>query len=147
MPESALRAVDPAPFSVPDYPGRMYAIAFDMDTDTMKKTYGKPSWNNGYAEVREALRGWGFDHQQGSVYFGTADVTAVSCVLAVQDLASTLPWFSASVRDIRMLRIEENNDLSEAIEKVLPLPSTPQLFDAAVLIETEDVLIEAEKEN
>jgi virulence-associated protein VapD len=111
----------------------VYAIAFDIDTDTMKKVYGNPNWRTGYTEVRDALAGWGFDHQQGSVYFGTAEVTAVSCVLAVQDLAATLPWFSASVRDIRMLRIEENNDLSEAIEKALPLPATPQLFDAAEL--------------
>ena len=39
----------------------------------------------------------------------------MTCVLAVQDLALSLPWFAASVRDIRMLRIDELNDLMPAV--------------------------------
>jgi virulence-associated protein VapD len=33
------------------------------------------------------------------------------------DLARSLPWFAASVRDIRMLRIEEFNDLMPAVQQ------------------------------
>jgi len=33
------------------------------------------------------------------------------------DLARTLPWFAACVRDIRMLRIEELNDLMPAVQQ------------------------------
>jgi virulence-associated protein VapD len=33
------------------------------------------------------------------------------------DLTTSLPWFAASVRDIRMLRIEEMNDLMPAVQK------------------------------
>ena len=55
--------------------------------------------------------------QQGSVCFGGPDVNAVTCVLAAQDLARTLPWFAASVRDIRMMRIEELNDLMSAVRQ------------------------------
>jgi virulence-associated protein VapD len=36
------------------------------------------------------------------------------------DLARSLPWFAASVRDIRMLRIEELNDLMPAIQQGRP---------------------------
>ena len=50
-------------------------------------------------------------------YFGDEKVTAVTCVLAAQDLARTLPWFAASVRDVRMMRIEELNDLMPAVEQ------------------------------
>jgi virulence-associated protein VapD len=38
-------------------------------------------------------------------------------VLAAIDLSNTLPWFAASVRDIRMLRIEELNDLMPAVQQ------------------------------
>jgi virulence-associated protein VapD len=38
-------------------------------------------------------------------------------VVAAQRLARELPWFSDSVRDIRMLRIEENNDLGPAVDR------------------------------
>ena len=63
-----------------------------------------------------AIADEGFAWRQGSVYFGDpARVDAVTCVLAAQRLATELPWFSRCVRDIRMLRIEENNDLGPAV--------------------------------
>src|ERR1700722_4851092 len=105
------------------YPRRMYAIAFDMDTAVMEREYGSSNWRKGYPEVGDILLAHGFGHQQGSVYFGNESVTAVSCVLAAQDVARQLPWFAAAVRDIRMLRIEGNNDLSVALEAPVRLSS------------------------
>lgn len=62
------------------------------------------------------LQRHGFAWQQGSVYFGGPEISAVTCVLAAMDLARSLPWFASSVRDIRMLRIEEMNDLMPAVQ-------------------------------
>ncbi|TKC83953.1 virulence factor [Trinickia terrae] len=93
----------------------MYAIAFDLDTDALKSSYGKPSWQNAYGEIKAILVDKGFAWQQGSVYFGNKDMTAVQCVLAAQEVSRTLPWFKTVVRDIRMLRIEELNDLGPAL--------------------------------
>ncbi len=95
--------------------GSMYAIVFDLDTSTLENTYPNPSWRNAYSEVRSLLEQRGFDWQQGSTYFGNESVTAVDCVLVVQELKRTYNWFQPSVRDIRMLRIEENNDLGPAL--------------------------------
>lgn len=96
-----------------------YAIAFDLDTDMLSKTYGKNSWNNAYAEIKDTLNDFGFSRQQGSVYFGDKNVDAVMAVMATQKLAKKFSWFASSVKDIRMLRIEENNDLLPAIEMVI----------------------------
>ena len=52
-----------------------------------------------------------------AVYFGGKNVDAVTCVLAAQELAARYDWFTPSVRDIRMLRIEENNDLMPAVAR------------------------------
>lgn len=93
----------------------MYAIAFDLDTRTLQATYGGPSWQNAYAEISRELGGHGFERQQGSVYFGNDAVDPVRCVLAVMQLTRKYPWFQPSVRDIRMLRIEDNNDLMPAV--------------------------------
>ncbi len=98
--------------------GRVYAIAFDMDIEQLRTNYGDP-YNNAYLEVRRVLQRHGFSWQQGSVYFGGESVTAVTCVLAAIDLARSLPWFAASVRDIRMLRIEELNDLMPAVQQAV----------------------------
>ena len=96
----------------------MYAIAFDMDTDTLKKSYGSESYNNAYADIRKQLAKHDFNWQQGSAYFGDPEkVDAVKCVLAAMDLARTFAWFTPSVRDIRMLRIEEQNNLMAAVEQ------------------------------
>ena len=100
----------------PKESGRMYAIAFDLDTDALKNAYGKPSWQNAYGEIKSILVAKGFAWQQGSVYFGGEGMTAVQCVLAAQAVSLALPWFKTVVRDIRMLRIEELNDLSPAFK-------------------------------
>jgi virulence-associated protein VapD len=41
----------------------------------------------------------------------------VTCALAAIDRAISLPRFSAPVRDIRMPRIEEFNDLMPAVQQ------------------------------
>lgn len=99
--------------------GSMYAITFDLDTDTHKKSYHNASWQNACNDIAKFLRDHGFDRQQGSVYFGNDDVDTVRCQTVVQRLTLAYDWFARSVRDIRMLRIEDNNDLTPAIELAL----------------------------
>jgi virulence-associated protein VapD len=94
---------------------RMYAIAFDLDTSQLQNEYPNASWQNAYGDIRTVLESRGFTWQQGSVYFGSESIDAVQCVLAAQALSQAYPWFSGCVRDIRMLRIEELNDLSPAL--------------------------------
>ena len=100
--------------------GRVYAIAFDMDIELLRIHYGDP-YNNAYLEIRRVLEEHGFQWQQGSVYFGGASVTAATVMVAVIDLTTRLPWFAAAVRDIRMLRIEELNDLMPVVQRIAGL--------------------------
>src|SRR5437763_17087738 len=100
--------------------GVVYALAFDVDIEQLRVHYGDP-YNNAYLEIRRVLEGHQFQWQQGSVYFGGPAVTAASCMVAVIDLTQRLPWFAAAVRDIRMLRIEELNDLMPVVQRVAGL--------------------------
>lgn len=111
---SSLRHGLPASFK---REGTVYAIAFDMDIEQLRVHYGDP-YNNAYLEIRRVLERHQFQWQQGSVYFGGPTVTAATVMVAVIDLATQLPWFAASVRDIRMLRIEELNDLMPVVQRV-----------------------------
>src|SRR5215218_4642112 len=97
--------------------GTVYAIAFDMDIEQLRIHYGDP-YNNAYLEIRRVLEGHQFQWPQGSVYFGGPSVTAASVMVAVIDLTTQLPWFAAAVRDVRMLRIEELNDLMPVVQRV-----------------------------
>jgi virulence-associated protein VapD len=94
----------------------MYAIVFDFDTDTLQQTYPNANWRNASMDVRTFLTQRGFEWRQGSAYFGDETIDAVRCITVVQRLAKKHPWFVPSVRDLRMLRIEENNDLKAALE-------------------------------
>ena len=100
----------------------MYAITFDLNIEMLKTTYHNESYNNAYNDIKNTLRAFGFERQQGSVYFGNSEVDAVTCVMATQELASSYDWFAPSVSDIRMLRIEDNNDLAPAIERAISRP-------------------------
>ena len=94
----------------------MYAIAFDLKVSDLETYYPGNSYQNAYEEVGKFLQAKGFTRQQESVYFGDIDkIDAVKCVMAVNALSQQLPWFKQCVTDIRMLRIEDNNDLTPAL--------------------------------
>ena len=106
---------------------RVYAIAFDLDQEMLQRHYHNASYQNAYEDIRRIFSHHGFQRQQGSVYFGDHTVDPVRCVLAVQAISKSCAWFKAAVIDIRMLRIEENNDLMPAVgDFELPLGPTPQ---------------------
>uniref|UniRef100_UPI00345C0D6F hypothetical protein n=1 Tax=uncultured Caulobacter sp. TaxID=158749 RepID=UPI00345C0D6F len=93
----------------------MYAVVFDLDTEMLGQLYHGNNATNAYGDIRKFLTSNGFEWRQGSTYFGDETIDAVRCVRVVQRLAKKYPWFSACTKDIRMLRIEENNDLSVAL--------------------------------
>ncbi len=95
----------------------MYAIAFDFKVSDLEQYYSGNSYNNAYGDIKKFLESKGFTRQQSSVYFGDVDkIDAVKCVMAVNALGMAFPWFKQCVTDIRMLRIEENNDLAPALQ-------------------------------
>jgi virulence-associated protein VapD len=94
----------------------MYAVVFDLDTNCLDTNYHGNNYNNAYNDIKKHMLEHGFKWQQGSVYFGGTDVDAVKCVITVQKLARKHNWFLTCVKDVRMLRIEENNDLMPALQ-------------------------------
>ena len=113
--EPEIEALDLRAAGMPEGRVCMYAIAFDLDTAQLQNVYPNASYTNAYGDIRKVFEPLGFNWQQGSVYFGGEDMNAVKCVLAAQAVSNAYPWFKSCVRDIRMLRIEELNDLAPAL--------------------------------
>lgn len=91
--------------------GRVYAIAFDLSQGAAQWHFGPgDSWKGCYEKIGRVLTDHGFTRQQGSVYFGSANTRATDCFAAVMEL-DRFPWFLQVCRDMRMLRIDENDDL------------------------------------
>lgn len=106
----------------------MYAITFDLNTKELEERYLTTNWRKAYDDIAVFLSEYGFERQQGSVYFGDDEVDAVTCVTAIQDLSQEYDWIEHCVKDIRMLRIEERNDLMPAIKKNLRRKKQPRLI-------------------
>jgi virulence-associated protein VapD len=97
----------------------VHAIIFDMDAQRLCELFPTISYNDACADITKTLAARNFRRQQGSLFFGSDQVDAVACVLAVQELTCTYPWFGPSVRDIRMFRFEDINDLMPAVERAI----------------------------
>lgn len=98
----------------------MYAIVFKLDHQALTLHHGFGGASQMYNEIEPVLSHYGFTRYQDGMYVGSASrADAVACVLAVMDLAKHHPRFASFVTDVRMLRIEENNDLMPAVKKAV----------------------------
>lgn len=84
--------------------GRVYAIAYDLNKEAAEK-------HNAWAKIARVLQNHGFTRQQGSVFYGNENTSAMTCAAAVLELHDKYTWFWEVVRDMRMLRISEQDDL------------------------------------
>ena len=93
----------------------MYAIAFDLKIDTLKKTYGEP-YNRAYDEVRQELELLGFEWTQGSVYINSDNANSLTTVYKAINKLSKIEWFKESVRDIRAFKVEDWSDFTDIVK-------------------------------
>jgi virulence-associated protein VapD len=81
----------------------VFAIAFDLRVADTEQNHPK-GLSQAYRDIQTTLEGFQFRGIQGSVYVTDVDDMAnlLSAILALK----ALPWFSASVRDVRGFRVE-----------------------------------------
>lgn len=93
----------------------MYAIAFDLKIDDLKKSYGEP-YNKAYDEIRQELEQIGFEWTQGSVYMSKDTTNTLTTVYKAIKKLSKIDWFKASVRDIRAFKVEDWSDFTAIVK-------------------------------
>jgi virulence-associated protein VapD len=94
----------------------MYAIMIDIDIDKLCNHYGNQCGKE-HVEICSILEEHKFTYQ-GGIYLGDHDTSVTSVILAVIDLTTRLPWFVDVVRGIRMLRVEESDDLMQVVQRI-----------------------------
>lgn len=90
----------------------MFAIAFDLVSETAANH--PKSIAQAYSDIAAALGNFGFERVQGSVYVTHGEDMA-NLFQAITALKA-LPWFAASVRDIRAFRIEQWSDFTPLVK-------------------------------
>lgn len=93
----------------------MYALAFDLKIDELKKEYGEP-YNTAYDEIKKELKPFGFDWTQGSVYMSSSQNNSLTNVYQAINKLSQIDWFKKSVRDIRAFKVEDWSDFTDIIK-------------------------------
>ena len=93
----------------------MYAIAFDLKIDDLKREYGEP-YNKAYDEIRQELEGIGFEWTQGSVYIDKSQENSLTTVYRAINKLSNVTWFKKSVRDIRAFKVEDWSDFTDIVK-------------------------------
>ena len=93
----------------------MYAIAFDLKIDDLKKEYGEP-YNQAYDEIRQELENIGFSWTQGSVYISKSQENNLTTVYKAINKLANITWFKKSVRDIRAFKVEDWSDFTEIVK-------------------------------
>lgn len=91
----------------------MLAIAFDLTVAEAERLHPR-SVSAAYAEIARVMAHFGYEWKQGSVYIGGDNDLAT--LIQVIDGLRALPWFAASVRDIRAFRVELWSDLTPVIK-------------------------------
>ncbi len=94
----------------------MYAIAFDLKIDDLKKEYGDP-YNKAYDEIRQELEVIGFEWTRGSVYINKEQENSLTTVYKAINKLSRISWFKKSVRDIRAFKVEDCSDFTEIVKE------------------------------
>ena len=93
----------------------MYAIAFDLKIDDLKREYGDP-YNGAYDEIRQELENIGFEWTQGSVYINREQNNSLATVYKAVNKLSGIGWFKKSVRDIRAFKVEDWSDFTDIVK-------------------------------
>jgi virulence-associated protein VapD len=91
----------------------MFAIAFDLVVADTAQNHPK-GVAQAYADIRSVLTRWGFEWRQGSLY--TTDKDDLANLFAAILALKALPWFPASVRDIRAFKIEHWSDFTALVK-------------------------------
>jgi virulence-associated protein VapD len=92
----------------------MFAIAFDLVVKDTAENNPK-GVSSAYAEIGATLSDFGFRRVQGSLYVCENEDMA-NLMDAIDSLAE-LPWFPASVRDIRAFRVEQWSDFTSRVRR------------------------------
>ncbi len=92
----------------------MFAIAFDLVVAEALKSHPK-GVSYAYADIGRQLRQFGFERVQGSLYVTENEDMAnlFSAMLALR----AMPWFPATVRDIRAFRLEQWSDFTPVMKQ------------------------------
>ena len=91
----------------------MFVIVIDLYDEFLKNH--NEDIDGIYETIASFFDERGFTKLRDGVYLSDKDVNAVSATVAVEELASRRKWFALTIKSAKLLRVEEESDLIDAI--------------------------------
>ena len=95
----------------------MFAIAFDLTVAEAEEHHPK-GYVQAYTDIGKELKKFGFKWIQGSLYVTESEDMAN--LFTAMNALRALPWFPATVRDIRAFRMEQWSDFTPVMKSASP---------------------------
>ncbi len=93
----------------------MYAIAFDIISEQLKKHYGE-NYYSAYDEIKKEMNNLGFKWIQNNLYITKEQENNLINVYNAINKLSKIEWFKKSVRDIRAFKVENWSDFTNIVK-------------------------------
>jgi virulence-associated protein VapD len=90
----------------------VFPLAFDLVVADTAANHPR-AIAQAYTDIRDTLYAFGFEWRQGSAY--TTDNDDLANLFAAILALKALPWFPASVRDIRAFKVEHWSDFTKLV--------------------------------
>ena len=91
----------------------MFAIALDLTVAETRRSHPK-SVTQAYSDIADTLARFDFRGAQGSAYI--SDNEDLANLFQAISALKTLPWFPASVRDLRAFRVDQWSDFTPVVK-------------------------------
>ena len=93
---------------------RLLGLFVDLDPDSLKR-YPNLGPALAYFEIYKFLQHYGFDWRIGPVFIGTQYRSPEDLSNCIRRLCIQFAWFGPSTRTLRLIRIEQLNDLTSIV--------------------------------
>jgi virulence-associated protein VapD len=97
-------------------------VAFDLDTDALKKYYPTNSWNYAYDVIKRHMQRNGFLWLQGSVYVSEKPMSGGRVTRVIRRLVDNNPWINVCMRDCRQSNIGKEHSQNYLFDKSADIP-------------------------
>ena len=95
----------------------MYAVSFDLDVGVAAATHPR-GYRQAYRDIERILAGFSFGRIQQSLHL--TEQPGLANAFQAMEALKALPWFPESVIDIRVFRVEDWSDFTQAIKAPRP---------------------------
>jgi len=97
-------------------------VAFDLNTNELKKFYPSNSWNKAYEDIKIHMTANGYRWQQGSVYVSKFPMSMINASKILSNLVRKFPWLNVCMRDCTITNISKEYSQKYIFDKNADVP-------------------------